>query len=194
MSCRCRNNHLADHGALFPPVLLGPRPSLTLAKVSHRQWPLQEAGRACPKEAQGYWGAPPFPTSIATLVFTHFITLDFLLYFWLVCYHFFLNFQRTILFFHLFPCICSSYTVFLVFLFHSVLSPPLLFKMYISKAPSSSLLVDSFYFNSAISLAVGQCTKPNRDVGFYPEGGWADFSPFFGGSDNKTHFSSRTWM
>lgn len=59
--------------SLVPPVLLGSRPSLPLAKVSLRQCQLQGAGRACPKEAQGYWGAPPFPTSITTLVFTHFI-------------------------------------------------------------------------------------------------------------------------
>lgn len=141
ISCRGHNYHLADHGALFSPVLLGSSTSLPLAKVSPRQWPLQEAGRACPKEAQGYWGT--FPTSSTTLVFTHFITLDFLLYFWQFCYHFSFNFQGIILFF-LFSRVCSSYTVFFVLLFHSVL-PPLLLKLYVSTVPSSSLFVDSFY-------------------------------------------------
>lgn len=167
ISCRGHNYHLADHGALFSPVLLGSSTSLPLAKVSPRQWPLQEAGRACPKEAQGYWGT--FPTSSTTLVFTHFITLDFLLYFWQFCYHFSFNFQGIILFFLFFPMPVPPILCFLFFFSTqsyllcswNCTFPQFLLPLYLWTA---------FILDSAISLAVGQCTKPYQRFRFPSRG------------------------
>lgn len=86
------------HMCYWAPVL-----PFTWTKSCPSKWQLQEAYTACPKEAQGLLGNTTFSlTSIITPVFTHFITLDFLFYFWQFCYRLCFHFQG-IIFSSIFP-------------------------------------------------------------------------------------------
>lgn len=115
------------HVCYWAPVL-----PFTCTKSHPNQGQLQEACTACPKEAQQLLGNSTFfPTSITTPNFTHFITLDFLFYFWQPLF----SFPEDNFLFIFSLCICSSYTAFIIFVFHSVLPAPMLLKPYITPTP-----------------------------------------------------------
>lgn len=125
-------------------VQLGSSPALHWASFTpswglwSHQWQLWEACTACPKQAQGLLGNTTFsPTSIITPIFTHFMTLDFLFYFWQFCHHLCFHFQRIIF---------SSFFPLHLFFLHSVshfsfpLSPTTCYALETVRFPSSFFL------------------------------------------------------
>lgn len=146
--------------------------------------------QSLPKGGTGLLGCTTFPHVHYHTCFYSFHNSRLPFIFLTVLLPFFFNFQGIVGFFSFFPVYLFFLHGFLVFFstqsYHHLCSgnwtfPQLLLSLYLWAA---------FIFNSAISLAVGQCTKSYQRFRFLSRG---RLSRLHSDSDSMTEFSGRAW-